>query len=69
MFGGGKLYFPENKLEYIPGIITLIIFIICALLVVRLFRIISERQNLKSKQLEEEILRNLEGNHKEDKEQ
>lgn len=38
------LYFPENKLEYIPAVFSLIIVILIAILLMRLIRFISKRQ-------------------------
>jgi hypothetical protein len=49
------LYFPEDKTEYIPAVINLIIFTIFAYLAVRFFIKISKREEKKAKQLEEDL--------------
>ena len=43
------LYFPEDKSEYIPAVINLIIFSILAYLAVRVFMNISKREEKKGK--------------------
>ncbi len=49
------LYFPEDKSEYIPAVINLVIFSIFAYLAVRLFIRISKREEKKAKELEEQL--------------
>jgi len=49
------LYFPEDKTEYIPAVINLVIFTIFAYLAVRFFIKISKREEKKAKQLEEDL--------------
>jgi hypothetical protein len=49
------LYFPEDKSEYIPAVISLVIFSIFAYLAVRLFMGISKREEKKAKELEEKL--------------
>jgi hypothetical protein len=50
------LYFPEDKSEYLPAGITLLVFTIGALLAMRLIIRISKKEALKTKELEEQIL-------------
>ncbi|MEO2073898.1 MAG: hypothetical protein ABGX20_00560 [Bacillus sp. (in: firmicutes)] len=52
------LYFPEDKSEYIPAMITFSIFLIGALLTMRFIIKISKREAQKTKELEEQILNN-----------
>jgi hypothetical protein len=50
------LYFPEDKSEYGPAAITFTIFMIGALLTMRLIINVSKREAKKAKELEEKIL-------------
>ncbi|WML59240.1 hypothetical protein [Neobacillus sp. PS2-9] len=58
------LYFPEDKSEYIPAAITFAIFLIGALLTMRFIIKISKREALKTKELEEQILKNNQSNQR-----
>jgi hypothetical protein len=49
------LYFPEDKSEYIPAAITFVIFLIGALLTMRVIIAVSKREAQKSKELEEQL--------------
>ncbi|BDG37278.1 hypothetical protein [Saccharococcus caldoxylosilyticus] len=49
------LYFPEDKREYIPAAITCTIFLIAALLTMRLIIKISKWQEEEAKKLEEQL--------------
>ncbi|MEH7502139.1 hypothetical protein V7152_08845 [Neobacillus drentensis] len=49
------LYFPEDKSEYIPAAITLLIFIIGALLTMRIIISVSKREAQKAKELEDQL--------------
>ncbi|MEH7305758.1 hypothetical protein [Neobacillus drentensis] len=49
------LYFPEDKSEYIPAAISLLIFIIGAFLTMRLIVLVSKREAKKAKELEEQL--------------
>jgi hypothetical protein len=49
------LYFPEDKSEYGPAAITFIIFMIGALLTMRLIINVSKREAKKAKELEEKL--------------
>jgi hypothetical protein len=49
------LYFPEDKSEYIPAAITFMIFLIGALLTMRVIIAVSKREAQKSKELEEQL--------------
>ena len=51
------LYFPEDKSEYIPATISLVIFAIACVLTFRWIVKKSKRQEEQSKELEERILR------------
>jgi len=53
---GDFLYFPEDKSEYIPAVISLSIFVIGAIFATRYFIVISKREAKKAKQLEEKIM-------------
>lgn len=53
----GFLYFPEDKTAYIPAAIEFILILLLCIGVFCLFRRISKRQELKTKELEERILR------------
>jgi hypothetical protein len=50
------LYFPEDKSEYWSAGFTLLIFMIGALIAMRLFIRISKKEALKAKELEEKLL-------------
>jgi hypothetical protein len=52
------LYFPKDKREYIPAAITCFIFLIGALITMRLIIKISNREAEKTKELEEQITKN-----------
>lgn len=54
------LYFPENKLEYIPASIFLVISLILCFLTMRFFLRHSKREAIKAKELEQEILSKIE---------
>ena len=54
------LYFPEDKSEYIPALITLAICILLAYITFRLVKRYSRKQEEKMKEFEEEVLRKLE---------
>ncbi|MFB6467556.1 hypothetical protein ACE38V_12185 [Cytobacillus sp. Hz8] len=51
------LYFPEDKSEYIPAVIWLVIFMIAAVLATRLFIIVSRKEALKAKEVEDRMSR------------
>ncbi|MGZ4159448.1 MAG: hypothetical protein ACXVNF_01430 [Neobacillus sp.] len=53
---GDFLYFPQDKSEYIPAVISLSIFIIGAIFATRYFIVISKREAKKAKKLEEQIM-------------
>ncbi|MEH7247468.1 hypothetical protein V7114_11885 [Neobacillus niacini] len=50
------LYFPEDKSEYGPAAITFIIFMIGAILTMRLIIKVSKREAQKAKELEEKLI-------------
>lgn len=54
------LYFPEDKTEYIPGIITIIICIILAYIAFRLVKKYSLKQEQRAKEFEQEVYRKME---------
>ncbi len=49
------LYFPEDKREYIPAVISLAIFMILAVLTMRLIVVHSRREAKRAQQLEEKL--------------
>ena len=49
------LYFPEDKTEYIPALITLVIFSAFAYFAFILFKKISKREEKKVKDLEAQL--------------
>ncbi|WP_462411134.1 hypothetical protein [Neobacillus sp. Marseille-QA0830] len=49
------LYFPEDKSEYVPAVISLVIFMAGAIVAMRLFVKISKREEQQAKQLEERL--------------
>ncbi len=52
------LYFPEDKTEYIPAAITCVIFLIGALLTMRIIIKVSNKEAEKAKELEEQLKNN-----------
>jgi hypothetical protein len=50
------LYFPEDKSEYGPAAITFIIFMIGAVLTMRLIMKVSKKEAKKAKELEEKLM-------------
>jgi hypothetical protein len=50
------LYFPKDKSEYIPALISFSIFLIGAIFAMRYIVVISRREAKKAKELEERIL-------------
>ncbi|WP_442595858.1 hypothetical protein [Neobacillus sp. D3-1R] len=50
------LYFPEDKSEYIPAGITSVIFLIGAIITMKLIINHSKKEALKTKELEEKIM-------------
>jgi flagellar biosynthesis/type III secretory pathway M-ring protein FliF/YscJ len=49
------LYFPKDKREYIPAVISLAIFMIAAVITMRLIISYSKREEKKAKELEEKL--------------
>jgi flagellar biosynthesis/type III secretory pathway M-ring protein FliF/YscJ len=49
------LYFPEDKTEYIPAAIWMAIFFILTILTFRLIKKVSKKEELKTKDIEEEV--------------
>lgn len=50
------LYFPEDKSEYFPAAISFTIFLIGAIITMRLIVKISRKEAAKAKELEDKIL-------------
>ncbi|WP_102347663.1 hypothetical protein [Bacillus sp. Marseille-P3661] len=50
------LYFPENKLEYIPSLISLAAIIIITILVVQFVIRYSKKEEEKAKELERRLI-------------
>lgn len=53
----GFLYFPEDKTAYIPAAIEFLIILLLCIGAFTLFRRISKKQEMKTKALEERVLR------------
>ena len=51
------LYFPDDKTEYIPGLISIVICIIVAYIAFRLIKKYSKKQEEKAKTFEQEVYR------------
>lgn len=49
------LYFPEDKSEYIPAAISLVIFMIAAVITMRIIIRISKKEAQKAKDFEEQL--------------
>lgn len=54
---GDFLYFPEDKTAYIPAIFEFLIILVLCIFAFMLVRKISKRQELKTKELEEKVLK------------
>lgn len=50
------LYFPEDKREYIPAVIELVIILVLCVIVFFAIRRSAARQSLKAKELEKKVL-------------
>lgn len=53
----GFLYFPDDKTEYIPVVIELIVFVIICLLVFKWIKSKSTKDALKTKEIEDRIMK------------
>lgn len=53
------LYFPEDKTEYIPGIITLVVCIVLAYVAFVLIRKYSKKQEQRAQEFEQEVLNKI----------
>ena len=60
------LYFPEDKTEYIPALIMLLLFILLASVVYRIIKKYSRNEEEKMKDFEEKVLERLEYEHDDD---
>ena len=49
------LYFPEDKREYIPAGLTMAIFLLFAILTMRLIIVYNRKEVQKAKELEEQL--------------
>lgn len=54
---GDFLYFPEDKSAYIPAIFEFLIVLVLCIFAFMIVRKISKRQELKTKELEEKVLK------------
>ncbi|PKR83856.1 hypothetical protein [Heyndrickxia camelliae] len=54
------LYFPEDKREYIPAVISLSIFMILAVITFIIILKVNKKQLSKAHQMEEQIRKNME---------
>ncbi|MCE4955768.1 hypothetical protein [Macrococcoides caseolyticum] len=61
------LYFPENKWEYVPAVMSLIFFMTLAFISFKLFIKNSKKQEEKFKIFEAEVMKKLEDDHNESK--
>ncbi len=52
------LYFPEDKTEYIPAVITTLLFALGALITTRLFVLKSRKEAEEAKKIEERLMQN-----------
>jgi Zn-dependent protease with chaperone function len=52
------LYFPEDKREYIPAVISMTVFLLIAVFTMRLIIVISRRQEKEAERLEQELYGN-----------
>ena len=52
------LYFPEDKSEYIPALISFTIFFVICIFTFRWFVKLSKKEELKAKELEEKLKNN-----------
>lgn len=57
------LYFPEDKSEYIPAAISMLVFGIACVLTFLWIKKISKKQELKTKEVEEQINRERKTKH------
>ncbi|UBH13763.1 hypothetical protein [Macrococcus armenti] len=53
------LYFPENKMEYIPAVLSLIFFMTLAYFTFKYFKKNSQAQEEKLKAFEQEVMERL----------
>ncbi len=60
------LYFPEDKTEYIPALLMLLLFILLAFIVYKLIKKYSRNEEEKMKDFEEKVLERLEHENKDD---
>lgn len=60
------LYFPEDKTEYIPALIMLLLFILLAFIVYKLIKKYSRNEEEKMREFEEKVLERLEHEHKDE---
>lgn len=49
------LYFPEDKSEYIPALISFTVFFVICIFTFRWFMKLSKKEELKAKELEEKL--------------
>lgn len=59
------LYFPDNKLEYLPSIALLIVTLAAAMYTMMFILKVSKKQERKAKELEQQILANLQATEEE----
>ncbi|MBS4190733.1 hypothetical protein KHA94_11110 [Bacillus sp. FJAT-49705] len=58
------LYFPQDKTEYIPAAISFTIFFILCVLTFRFIIRVSNRQAAKAKELEDQIMNEINSSEK-----
>ena len=54
------LYFPDDKTEYIPALIMLLIFMLLAFIVYKLVKKYSRNEEAKMREFEQKVLERLE---------
>lgn len=58
------LYFPEDKSEYFPAAISFAVFLVLAIITMRVIIRASRKEAAKAKELEDNIMRDLENKEK-----
>lgn len=59
-----EMYFPENKMEYIPAFTLVLIFVLLTFLAINLIKKYSTKEEEKARMLEKQIMENKLESHK-----